>query len=274
MIPVVIPAKNEEEYLEKTVKSLRETAEYANEELYIVVVNDGSKDKTEEIAKELGCHVVNLKDRGYSALGKPELANTHNAGYEYIDKNLDVDSYKYLMVVGADTYFEKDYLKLLIDAMESDENLVMCAGILNEERTNYDAVRGSGRLIRNSFWSEVGRRSKDIHYGWESYPIYYAQAHGYKTRTIYEAKMETPREAMARVDWWNYGAQMRESGSILPYVVLRGLKRAVKNGDIKGCYRLIKGYLTSSVKVYEKEIRDFNAKKQWRKLLSLGLNKG
>ena len=270
MIPVVIPAKNEEEYLEKTVKSLRETAEYANEELYIVVVNDGSKDRTQEIAKELGCHVVNLKDRGYSALGKPELADTHNAGYEYIDKNLDVNSYKYLMVVGADTYFAKDYLKLLIEAMEKDEKLVMCAGVENEIYTNYDAVRGSGRLIRNSFWSEVGRRSKNIHYGWESYPLVFARAHGYKTRTINDAKMQTPREALAIVDWWNYGAQMKESGSILPYVVLRGLKRAVQNGDIKGCYRLIWGFLTASVTPYEKELRDFNSKKQWRRLLSLG----
>ena len=271
MIPVVIPAKNEEEYLAKTVNSLRETAKYAGEELYIVVVNDGSKDKTEQIAKELGCHVVNLPDRGYSALGKPELAQTHNAGYEYIDKNLDVNSYKYLMVVGADTYFAKDYLKLLIDAMEKDEKLVMCAGILNEEKTNYDAVRGSGRLIRNSFWSEIGRRSKDIYYGWESYPLFYARAKGYKTRTIYEAKMTTPREAMARVDWWNYGAQMKESGSILPYVILRALKRVVKNGDFKGGFRLIQGYLSANVVPYEKWIRDYNAKKQWRRILTLGL---
>lgn len=271
MIPVVIPAKNEEEFLAKTVNSLRQTAEYAGEELYIVVVNDGSKDKTEQIAKELGCYVVNLPDRGYSALGKPELAQTHNAGYEYIDNHLDVNSYKYLMVVGADTYFAKDYLKLLIEAMERDDKLVMCAGVLNGIYTNYDAVRGSGRLIRNSFWSEVGRRSKDIHYGWESYPLFYARAKGYKTRTIKEAKMQTPREALARVDWWNYGAQMKESGSILPYVVLRGLKRAIKDGDVKGCVRLIWGYLTAKVTPYEKWIRDFNAKKQWRRLLTLGV---
>jgi len=274
MIPVVIPAKNEEKYLAKTIKSLRETAEYAGEKLYIVVVNDGSKDKTLMIAKNLECHIVNLPDRGYSALGKPELADTHNAGYEYIDKNLNVNSYKYLMVVGADTYFAKDYLKLLIDAMEKDEKLVMCAGVENEIYTNYDAVRGSGRLIKNSFWTKVGRRSKNIHYGWESYPLFFARAHGYKTRTINDAKMQTPREALAIVDWWNYGAQMKESGSILPYVVLRGLKRAIKDGDIKGGFRLIQGFLSAKVTPYEKELRVHNSKKQWKKLLTLGLKQG
>ena len=270
MIPVVIPAKNEKDNLEDTVISLRESASFANEELFIVVVNDGSSDNTSDIARGLGCHVVDLPDRGYSALGKPELAKTHNAGYEYIDRYLDPSSYKYLMVVGADTTFNRDYIKILLDAMERDESLVMCAGVLNGIKTNYDAVRGSGRIIRNSFWSEIGRRSKSIYYSWESYPIVYARAHGYKTRTIYEAKMQTPREPMARVDWWNYGAQMKESGSIFLYVLLRGLKRALKNRDLKGCFRLIQGYLMASVNLYEKNLREANAKKQWRKLLLLG----
>lgn len=271
MIPVVIPAKNEKDNLEDTVNSLRATAKYANEELFIVVVNDGSKDNTEEIAKKLNCHVVNLPDRGYSALGKPELADTHNAGYEYIDKYLKTNEYKYLMVVGADTTFEKNYLSLLIDAMEKDKELAMCAGVLNNIKTNYDAVRGSGRLIRNSFWTELGRRSPNKYYSWESYPIVFALAHGYKTRTIYEAKMKTPREPMALVDWKNYGVQMKENGSILIYVFLRAVKRIVKNRDIKGAYRLLLGYLFSSPIMYDKKLREFNSKRQWNRILKVRL---
>ncbi len=270
MIPVIIPAKNEEDNLKDTVTSLRETAKFANEELFIVVINDGSSDNTPQIAKELGCHLVNLPDRGYSALGRPELAKTHNAGYEYIDRHLDKNSYKYLMVVGADTTFEPNYLKLLIDAMEKDEKLVMCAGVLNGIKSNYDAVRGSGRLIRNTFWDLIGRRSPQKYYSWESYPIVFAQAHGFKTRTIYEAKMYTPREPLARVDWKRYGIAMRENGSILPYVMLRAIKRAIKDKDIKGGLRLLQGYLFSEVTPYEKKLREYNAKKQWRRLLTLG----
>jgi len=269
MIPVIIPAKNEKENLEDTVTSLRNTAKYAKEELFIVVIDDGSKDNTSEIAKSLGCHVVNLPDRGYSALGMPELADTHNAGYKYIDKHLDKNGYTYLMVVGADTTFEDNYLSLLIEAMEEDKKLVICGGVLNGIKTNYDAVRGSGRLIRNSFWTEIGRKSPNEYYSWESYPLVYALAHKYKTRTIYEARMYTPREPMAKVDWRNYGIQMKESGSLFIYVVLRAIKRMIKNHDTKGAYRLIHGFLFSKSKLYEKKLRVAKKNQQLKKIFKI-----
>jgi glycosyltransferase involved in cell wall biosynthesis len=268
MIPVIIPAKNEKDNLEDTVNSLRNTMKYANEEAYIVVVDDGSSDNTSEIAKNLNCHVVNLPDRGYSALGMPELADTHNAGFKYIDEHLDINSYDYLMVVGADTTFEENYIKLLIDAIREDKNLVMCAGVLNGIKTNHDAVRGSGRLIRNSFWTEVGRRLPNTYYSWESYPIIFALANGYKTRTIYSAKMSTPREPMGNVDWKRYGIAMKENGSIFIYVLLRALKRLIQQKDFYGFYRMIQGYLFSKPNQYDKKLQTFNAKRQWKRILT------
>jgi len=272
MIPVIIPAKNEKDNLKNTVISLNKTAKHANQELFIVVVDDGSKDNTSEIAKELGCHVVNLPDRGYSALGMPELADTHNAGFEYIDKHMPIDSYDYLMVVGADTTFEINYITLLLKAMEEDEKLVMCAGVLNGIKTNYDAVRGSGRMIRNSFWTLEGRKVPNIFYSWESYPLVFANTYGFKTRTIYDANMYTPREPMAIVDWVKYGIAMRENGSIFIYVSLRALKRLVKSRDFYGFYRMIYGYLFSKPILYDKKLRDFNAKRQLRKIFSFVKN--
>ena len=272
MIPVVIPAKNEKDNLEDTVVSLRNTAKYAKEELFIVVVDDGSSDNTSEIAKSLGCHVVNLPDRGYSALGMPELADTHNTGFRYIDNQLDKKSYKYLMVVGADTTFEDNYLSLLIDAMEKDEKLVMCGGVLNGIKTNYDAVRGSGRLIRNSFWSFEGRTVPNKYYSWESYPLVFALANGYKTRTIYNAKMYTPREPMAIVNWEKYGIAMKENGSMFPYVFLRALKRLIAKKDLKNFYNMLYGYLFSSPNRYEEKLRKANAKRQRKKIFGFGKN--
>jgi glycosyltransferase involved in cell wall biosynthesis len=266
MIPVVIPAKNEKDNLEETVNSLNATAKFANEELFIIVVDDGSKDNTSTIAKELNCHVINLPDRGYSALGMPELADTHNAGFQYIDEHLNINSYDYLMVVGADTTFELNYISLLLDSMNKDEQLVMCAGILNKIKTNYDAVRGSGRLIRNSFWTLEGRRVPNIFYSWESYPLIFANANGFKTRTIYDAIMHTPREPMAILDWKRYGIAMKENGSIFIYVFLRASKRLFQNKDFYGFYRLLYGYLFSIPVLYDKKLRNFNAKRQLKRI--------
>lgn len=272
MLPVIIPAKNEEKNLKETVDSLRNTAMFANQELYIVVVNDGSKDNTSIIAKKLGCHLVELADRGYSALGMPELADTHNAGFQYIDKHLNINSYDYLMVVGADTTFNNNYISLLLEEMKSNKNLVICGGVLNKIKTNHDAVRGSGRLIRNTFWTLEGRKVPNQYYSWESYPLVFANSHGYETRTIYEAHMQTPREPMGIVDWKRYGIAMKENGSIFIYVFLRASKRLFKSRDFYGFYRMIYGYISSSPILYEKKLRDFNAKRQFRKILHLEKN--
>ena len=273
MIPVIIPAKNEEKNLKETIVSLRETGSYAEEELFIVVVDDGSKDNTAKIAKELECKVVCLPDRGYSALGKPELADTHNAGFKFIDENIDLNSYKYLMVVGADTTFDINYLYLLKNEMERCDNLALCAGVLSGLAGNDDAVRGTGRLIRNSFWTVVGRKLPNIFYSWESYPVVFALAYGYKAGTIFTAKMNTPRPPLEMVDWKRYGIGMKENGSLLVYVLLRALRRLIKAKDFFGFYRLVYGYLASKPSLYDKKLRDFNANRQLRRLLGLGHKK-
>jgi len=266
MIPVVIPAKNEENRLENTINSLRATASFANEELFIVVVDDGSKDKTSKIAKDLGCHVVSLLDRGFYALGLPVLADTHNAGFKYIDKKLEKKSYQYLMVVGADTTFELNYISILLKAMKEDDKLVMCAGVLNGIKTNYDAVRGTGRIIRNDFWTLEGREVPNKYYSWESYPLVFANANGFKTRTLYDAIMHTPREPMNVIDWKNYGVAMKENGSIFIYVFLRASKRLFEKKDIYNFYRMIYGYISSKPNLYDKKLRSFNSKRQLKKI--------
>jgi glycosyltransferase involved in cell wall biosynthesis len=134
-IPIVIPARNESKRIEKTIQSIRRTFDFANMNPFIVLVDDGSKDNTFEVAEALGCHAVRLKDRGYSALGMPVLADTHNAGFEYIENNLK-DPYDFLMVIGADTTFEENYLSILLAEMNSDSSLAMCAGILDGFHTN------------------------------------------------------------------------------------------------------------------------------------------
>ena len=269
MIPVVIPAKNEEKFLKDTVESLREAANYAKEEVVIVVVDDGSTDRTADIALGLGCNVVSLEDRGYSALGLPELPNTHNAGFEYIEKNLS--NFDFLMVVGADTSFNPNYLAILMREMHINEKLVMCAGVLNDIAGNSDAVRGSGRLIRRTFWSECGFRLRNVFYSWESYPLLFALERGFEVKTVQQARMQTPREPLAVVDWRRYGIGMKENGSLLIYVLLRGGKRLIKYGDAKGCMRLLLGFLWSKPVLYERRLRRYNARRQLKKLITFGI---
>jgi glycosyltransferase involved in cell wall biosynthesis len=59
----IIPALNEEDLIAGCIKSIKRQKKVADE---IIVVDNGSKDKTAEIARKLGCKVVKEEKRGIS----------------------------------------------------------------------------------------------------------------------------------------------------------------------------------------------------------------
>ena len=265
LIPIVIPARNEEKKLAATIDSINKMAAYANIDALKIVVNDGSKDQTAAIAKNAGCIVIDLPDRGYSALAKPELANTHNAGFEYINNN--VADYKYLIVIGADSSFEENYLSILLHHMEKNINLVMASGIIDNLHTAENAVRGTGRIIRKTFWMEMNGKLPTNFYSWESYPIIYALSKGYETRTIYEAIMHTSRNPLENTDWKRYGIGMKEQGCIFPYVLLRAAK-GILSGQVKNSFRLISGFLFSKPNLYPVQQRKYVSDYQKKRIMN------
>lgn len=267
IIPIVIPAKNEESRIGVTIKSIFDMFELTNLTPKLVVVDDGSTDSTAQVAFDFGCDVVKLKNRGYSALGKPELADTHNAGFQYIKDNFDYSSYCHLMVVGADTTFEKDYLVKVLQKFNEDNNLVMCSGMLDGFKTNRDHVRGSGRLIDKDFWINYGEQLPNYVHGWESHPIYWAKFKGFNTLSIDYAVMNTSRPPLKNVDWRRYGVAMREFGSLFPYVLLRALK-AFTNISPYQSYRLLLGYFCKPKNTYEPELMSYIRQHQKQRILS------
>ncbi len=67
MISVIIPALNEEKSLPLVVAGLKKTAQQYKLKLEIIVCDNGSSDKTVEVAKKGGCLVVQESERGYGA---------------------------------------------------------------------------------------------------------------------------------------------------------------------------------------------------------------
>ena len=77
-ISIVIPAFNEEKSIERVVTGLRDFYPEAE----ILVVNDGSKDRTKEIAEQLPCRLItHRQNQGYGASWKTGI---RNATREYI----------------------------------------------------------------------------------------------------------------------------------------------------------------------------------------------
>lgn len=112
-VTVLIPAFNEEESIAKTVEAIRQHAGCVRE-MEIIVINDGSKDRTGEIAATLPVTLIEHEvNTGYGSALKDGL---RQAKHEYIliadadgtypledIPRLLEDAAKYAMVVGART---------------------------------------------------------------------------------------------------------------------------------------------------------------------------
>ena len=82
-ISVIIPAYNAERYLEETVQSVRE--QQWEGPLEIIVINDGSADSTEALAKSLGCRVVSIPQCGPAAARNEGIKNASNDLIFFLD---------------------------------------------------------------------------------------------------------------------------------------------------------------------------------------------
>ncbi|HSW54821.1 MAG TPA: glycosyltransferase family 2 protein [Ignavibacteriaceae bacterium] len=109
-IVVIIPAFNEEESLPKVINDI---PDFVDE---IIVANNGSTDKTVEVAKESGATVVTEIERGYGAACLKAI--------EYIkDKNLSADRQDYDIVVFLDGDYS-DYpeeMALVVEPIIKDD---------------------------------------------------------------------------------------------------------------------------------------------------------
>jgi glycosyltransferase involved in cell wall biosynthesis len=99
-ISAVIITKNEEENIERCLKSLRWTDE-------IVVVDSGSTDKTVEICKNYGCKVIETEWLGY---GKTKRLAVNSASNNWI---LSID---------ADEEVAESSVETIKKAIESGKN--------------------------------------------------------------------------------------------------------------------------------------------------------
>ena len=101
LVTVVVPVYNVEKYLKKCLDSLLSQT-YHNIE--IIVVNDGTTDKSLDIAKEVNSIDERVKIISQENQGLSEARNTgiRNAKGEYI------------CFVDSDDFVHKDYVKLLL----------------------------------------------------------------------------------------------------------------------------------------------------------------
>jgi glycosyltransferase involved in cell wall biosynthesis len=252
-IGVFIPARNEEKYLSKTLESL--VTQDLNPER-IILINDGSTDKTREIALEFGCDVIDLDDDKLEGQGGPKMTRLHEIALSQFEDNFD-----YILQLDADHIIPNNYISYLVSEMEKNPKLVIGGCLIDGIRTK--EPMGSGRLVRFDFHKKIGINRKAKH-GLDTYPLLKAKQLGCEYKT-FEIDTKMQREQGATYSKENYiaiGKTCKSLGYHPRAAFILFLKRAINQKKILVFFWQLKGFLNSDVELYDEDFRRYVRKMQ------------
>lgn len=153
VLSVAIPCYNSEAYMKRAVESLLP----GGEDIEIIIVNDGSTDKTREIAEEY--------EKKYPAIVR--VVNQENGGHgEAVNTGLRHATGLYFKVVDSDDWVEEESLHQVLEKLrefvESEEHIDMLISNyvyekLEKNKQKVIDYRSCLPVGRPFGWSEVGR---------------------------------------------------------------------------------------------------------------------
>jgi len=233
----VIPARNEERHLEKTLLAIRRQTIPPNK---IIVVNDGSTDRTSEIAEKFADIVVELSDRGYNAIATSAISGVINQGL----MRTSPDS-EHILICGADAVLPEDFFEVISEEMEKDPLLVVASGRLEGSQA-YEGLPPRGtRVVRADFW----RAANGLRYpeapGWESWLVFKALERGMKVKRIphliTDAQRPPSKTKIKKAR--SIGASMNTLGYYWVYAVGRAFRYFLS--DPKAGLEMLWGFLST-----------------------------
>jgi GT2 family glycosyltransferase len=121
---VLIPVFNRLKHTERVLEALRCQSLYRN--LEIIVINDGSTDGTDDFLSAQA-DVTNLKGNGNLWWG-----GAIQLGLEYVDLK-SPNSDDYVLFLNNDTWFEADYVALLVDASKKADGAAVGSAVREVE---------------------------------------------------------------------------------------------------------------------------------------------
>ncbi len=200
-IGIVTYARNEQDYLPKTLSAI---GSQTLKPSAVVLVDDGSSDRTAEIATRYGWDVVSRSDRGYSAITTSALAEVVNAGLERLESaRLD-----YIQIIGADDVLPDCYLQVVAERMEADPDLAIAGGRSCFDRRGSPYPRGL-RMVRRRCWNPP---RYPVIPGWETYIIYKVLKEGHKVTKYDDIVYYPQRRPGQNWNWEGLGRTMRSLG--------------------------------------------------------------
>jgi glycosyltransferase involved in cell wall biosynthesis len=268
----IVTCRNSENDIEKALMSL---SNQTIKPSYIIVIDDGSKDNTGKVLKEISKKIDNLfiisnPDLGYDI--SRVVKNWNKALTLKVEKNLVETDYH--MIGTDDTIYTKDYAEKIITFMDRNKDYAVVSG--NFGGVGYKTPRGAGRFVRNSFfYNEYHHYPEKM--GYESAILIASRKNGYKETILKEAKFEHTRPLGQDHHFYEFGASMRTLGyhplfAFGRFFLYFGTSKPI--GRVGALYMLYyylsyKPKLEGYDSLYPDDIRKFTRKTQIDKIKSL-----
>lgn len=168
---IIIPAHNEAAFIGLTLESLASQSVLPSK---VVVVNDNSTDKTEEIVlafaeKHPWLALVNKTSEAIHLPGS-KVIQAFQKGLEALDDNYDI-----IVKADADLIFPDNYFETILNHFAGDEKIGMAGGFayiekngdwILENLTDKDHIRGAFKAYREACFQQIGGLKPAM--GWDT----------------------------------------------------------------------------------------------------------
>jgi poly-beta-1,6-N-acetyl-D-glucosamine synthase len=275
---LVTPARNEEAFIELTLKSM---VAQTLRPLKWVIVSDGSTDRTDEIVKKHAAghdwiELVRLPERKERHFGGKVVG--FKAGYERL-KNVKYD------IVGnldADLSFDPDLFEVLMRKFAENPGLGVAGAPFTEGKGAYDFrfssvehVSGACQLFRRECFEAIGGYQPLKAGGIDVLAVLTARMKGWKTRTfperlcLHHRPMGSAKHGLVG-SWFKLGEKDYRLGRHPLWQIFRSVYQMRQKPFILGGCALLAGYFTLWLRRVERpvspEIIAFQRREQMQRL--------
>ena len=246
---VVIPAYNEEAFLELTLDSLMGQS---LQPAQVVVVDDNSTDSTADIIGRYAARYTNIREyTNRSDPGHASGAKVVSAFYSGLDL-LDAD-YDFLVKLDADIVLPENYFMQISQVFSSNANVGIAGGFAYEEDSqgrwalnhpmNKDHVRGGFKSYSAACFKAIGGLKPAI--GWDTVDELLARYHGFEVITLDHLKVKHLRplgSSYSKQSWIAQGEALYRMRYGWLLAVIATLKMALKHKKPQILFDNFKGY--------------------------------
>jgi len=190
-------ARNEEEYIEQTIKSV--LSQTVQPKAYIII-DDGSTDKTPEIIKsyvDKGIIYYRLNGERHE-LRSYNLCRAVNVGHKLAGR-ISPD-WSYSLKIDADSVIPEDYVENLLAYMKRHPRLGIVSGRMKGRKMFHSRPSDGARLFRRECWDAIG--GVDYVIGFDTHAVIKCNQFGFTSLNTPEEYLELRTSKRQTLHGW------------------------------------------------------------------------